>query len=184
MFDSFFDWMSTSMQSSTFLTIGVISLVVLVIGFFLDGIFDAFDFGDGPLSLTTLGAFGAMFGFVGFSAIGFGASAQVAALYGLGIGLLGAVGAWALSKVFKKTSSSASVSTEGIVGQKATVTLRIPGGEGAGEIAVSAGGMRHTYIAYSAEFVPSGATVTISSMRSGNSVNVDFSEEPLPKSVL
>lgn len=172
MFDPAIEWLQSSMQSSTFLTIGVISLVVLIVGFIADGIFDAFDFGDGPLSLTTLGAFGAMFGFVGFSAIGFGANVQTAILIGAVIGILGAVGAWSLSKIFKKTSSSASISSSSTVGSKATVTLRIPENGGAGEIAYFSGGMRHTFIAYSKEAIPNGETVIIESLRSGNSVNV------------
>jgi hypothetical protein len=166
-------WLQDVFSQSVFLTIGIISLAVLVVAFLLDGLFEFFDFGDGPLSLTTLGAFGSLFGFIGYASTGFGASAPIAALIGAVAGLLGAVGAWGLSLFFKKTSSTASVSIATLVGAKGTVTLRIPGGENPGEIAYIHNGIRHNYIAYSTEAIPSGTPVKITAIRGGNAVNVE-----------
>lgn len=178
--DTFFGALDNLMNSGVYLTIGVISLIVLIIGFIADGIFEALDFGDGPLSITTLGAFGSMLGFIGFAVSSWGGSNEMALLIGSVVGILAAVGAWWLSSIFKRTSSSASISNSTLEGKKATVTLRIPGGDNPGEIAYYSGGMRHSYTAYSKKKINSGETVKILSVRSENSVNVElFTEEDM-----
>lgn len=171
--DAIFEHVDNLMNSGVYLTIGIISLIVLILGFIADGIFEAFEFGDGPLSITTLGAFGSMLGFIGFAVTSWGGSNELALLIGSIVGILAAVGAWGLSHFFKKASSSSSISTASIAGEEATVTLRIPGGDNPGEIAYYRGGMRHSYTAYSKKKIASGETVRITTIRGETSVNVE-----------
>lgn len=166
--------------SLTFLLIGLIGLVVLIIAFALDGIFDAFDIGDGPLSLTTLAAFAAVFGGVGLVAISSGASVSTAALLGAVAGLLGGVGAWLLSRFFKNSESSASIDSNTLKGETATVILAITP-ERVGEIAISANGHRHTFSAVADDTISVGTEVRIIANISGTSVKVEKIES-LPTS--
>lgn len=172
MLDDLMNWAENSMSLGFFLILGVVFLILLVVAFILDGAFELFDLGDGPLSLTTLAAFGTLFGFSGFAAMGFGASTGVATLVGAIIGAIGGVGAWGLSWFFKKSSTSSTVSVNSVQGAEATVTLRIPGGDTPGEIAHLSSGMRHSYIAYARTPIQSGETVIIETIRGGNAVNV------------
>lgn len=159
------------LSQSMFLTIGVIGLIVLIIASILDGVFDAFDIGDGPLSLTTISLFASTFGFVGWTSVGFGASEVSAALIGAIVAFAVAIGSWGLSLIFKKAASTSSISTESLVGEKGTLTLGIREGS-AGELSYSHSGSRHDYIAYADEPIPAGTVVQIISIRSGNSVQV------------
>lgn len=170
------NWVTDFLSQNVFLGIGIIGLIVLIIASILDGVIDALDSGDGPFSLITISLFGSVFGFVGWSAIGFGASTGTAALIAAIVGLLAAVGSWGVSLIFKKASSTSSISTESIVGQTATLSLGIRDSTTAGELAYYSGGNRHDYIAYSNESIPAGTVVRITSVRSGNSVQVESVE--------
>jgi membrane protein implicated in regulation of membrane protease activity len=157
---------------TVFFIIAVLGLVILLFSFFLDGIFEIFDFGDGPLSLTTMSAFATVFGFSGIVALSLGASVPVAVAAGAAIGLLGGLGAWALSNSLKNSDSTSSVSTETLNDQLATVILNIPA-KGVGEIAFSRHGLRHTFAAYSDEPISIGEKVRIIHALSGSSVQVE-----------
>ena len=94
-------------QGSVFLIIGIIGALLLIVSVVLDGIFEVFDFGDGPLSLTTIAAFTAIFGFTSFAMVGAGASATVAGVVGAVAGVAGGLVAWWLSRLIRSAESNA-----------------------------------------------------------------------------
>ena len=175
--EQIFEWFSNTSPAGAFLVIGIIGIVLLIISFLIDGIFEALDFGDGPLSLTTLAAFGALFGFVGYTVVAAGGTPLIAAFAGAGVGVLGGIGAFFLSRSFKNSTSSASIASEGLAGEEAYVTLRIPGGENLGEIAFSRGGHRYTFSARAEESITIGSKVTVLATITDSSVMVEKIKE-------
>jgi len=171
--DGLLEWFDTATTGGTFLIIGIIAVVLLVLSFALEGIFEAFDFGDGPLSLTTISAFGAVFGFVGYASVGAGASPALATLAGALTGVLGGFGAWRFAKFFENSSSSASIRSDSLTGEFAMVILRINGGDSLGEVALMQNGIRHTFAAMSAEPIAVGTKVVIIATISDSSVMVE-----------
>src|SRR6218665_2046425 len=157
---------------SVFLVIGIIGAVLLLLSVLLDGIFDIFDFGDGPLSLTTIAAFTAIFGFAAFAATGAGFSTGASAGIGAGSGLLGGIAAWWLSRVIRNAESNAAVSESDLVGSEAGVVLAIPAG-GLGEVALVRHGERVSLSASSDVAVPRGARVRIAQTLTSTSVFVE-----------
>jgi hypothetical protein len=169
-----FDELFTSATTqTTFIVIGIVASILLVISLILDGIFDWLNFGDGPLSLTTIGAFGALFGWVGYAAYGFGAPAQVAALIGAGVGLAGGIGAFFLSKFFQNSTSSATFAATELVSETAVVIRSIPDGDSSGEVALTRNGQRVTMRAKAAGAIPVGRKVQIIESLSPTSVLVE-----------
>ncbi len=169
--DQIFSWLNTAQASGTFLTIAIISLVVLIIAILIDGIFDFL--GGGAIPLEALGAFGTLFGFIGFACIGGGVSIGAATTIGGIIGIIGAVGAWWFGRWFKKGSDTNSATdTKTIVGREAIVTLRIPGGSDLGEIALSQNDLRVTFSAMADTIITAGSTVEITAVISETSVKV------------
>lgn len=124
-----------------FLVIGIVGALLLILSVVLDGVFDVLDFGDGPLSLTTISAFTAIFGFAAFGAVGAGATTGIAALIGAVAGLVGGAAAWWLSRLIRRAESTTSVSSGDLVGGEASVVLAIPAG-GLGEVALVRHGER------------------------------------------
>lgn len=169
----------TASAGATFLVIGVVCVVLLVVSVALGGIFEFFHFGDGPLSLTTIAAFGSIFGFVGYAAIGGGATAQMATLFGSVAGLIGGILSFLAMRFLKNSDSTGSIETTSLVGTDAVVILRIPGGDNHGEVAVTRYGARHTFSAISREPIPTGTNVTIVSTITSSSVLVEKKEELL-----
>lgn len=169
--NSIFD--GTLSGGATFLIIGVVSVILLIVSVLLDGIFEAFDFGDGPLSLTTIAAFGSVFGFVGYASIGGGASVGMATLYGAIAGLLGGILAWWMSKFFANSDSTASIKAASLEGTIAQVILRIPGGESFGEVAITSNGLRHTFSALSKTPIATGSKVKVTSVLTNSSLYVE-----------
>jgi membrane-bound ClpP family serine protease len=157
---------------STFLIIAILGLVVLVLSFLLDGIFEVFDFGDGPLSLTTIAAFATVFGFTGLIGLSLGLTVQMAALSGALAGFLGGVGAWLLSRSLKNSESTTAISVESLEGREASVIVSIPE-DGYGEIAFSQHGIRQTLGARSKEPIATGEKVRILHALSAASVQVE-----------
>jgi len=145
----------------TFLVIGIIGIVLLLISLVLDGIFEAFEFGDGPLSLTTLAAFATVFGFAGYASMGAGASAVIASFIGAVAGLIGGAMAWWLSRFFQNSDSGVAMEAGTLAGQEAYVSLGIGLGDSLGEIAFSKNGHRHTFAARAAEPIPTGTHVVV-----------------------
>ena len=171
--DAVLEWFNTVTSGGTFLLIGVIAVALLVLSFVLGGIFEALDFGDGPLSLTTISAFGAVFGFVGYASIGAGAEPPMASLYGALTGVLGGLGAWWFAKFFRDSSSTASIKSENLTGKEGMVILRIPGNDNFGEISLPYNGIRHTFAALSREPIAVGTKVLILATISDSSVMVE-----------
>lgn len=165
------------MAGGIFLLIGILGAILLVISLVLDGIFDAFDFGDGPLSLTTIAAFTSIFGFASFACVGAGLSTPMAAVIGALAGLLGGALAWWLTRLIRGAESSTAVSGEELVGSEAGVVLQIPVG-GLGEVALVRHGERVSLAATAdaSEPLPRGTRVRIVQTLTATSVRV----EPIP----
>lgn len=166
------------LTGGAFLIIGIVGAVLLLISVLLDGLFDIFDFGDGPLSLTTIAAFTTIFGFAAFAAIGVGASTGVAATIGALAGVAGGAAAWWLSKVIRNAESNTSVASSELVGTEAGVVLAIPEG-GLGEIALTRHGERVSLSATALTAIPRGARVRITQTLSATSVVVEPVTEPV-----
>lgn len=160
-----------------FLVIGIIGAVLLLISLLLDGIFEAFDFGDGPLSLTTIAAFATIFGFASFASIGAGASTSIASLVGAGAGLVGVGITWWLTRVIRGAESNTAVSSDELVGAVGSVVLAIPEG-GLGEIALVRHGERISLAASSSNAIARGVSVRVIQMITSTSVLVQPTEIP------
>lgn len=161
-----FDWIESLLDGSllaggTFLIIGIIGAVLLLVSLLLDGIFDLFDFGDGPLSLTTIAAFTTLFGFIAFSLVGSGFSTGHAALWGAVAGLGGGVLAWWLARLMRNSESNTAVTSAELKGLEAVVVLNVPGGSGYGEIALTQYGERVSLAAAAKEDIARGEKVLI-----------------------
>lgn len=180
------DWFSSLLDGSLiaggiFLVIGIVGGVLLVISLLLDGIFDAFDFGDGPLSLTTIAAFTAIFGFTAFALVGAGLSTPAAGALGALAGVLGGAAAWWLSRAIRGAESSTAVTGAELVGAYANVVLAIPAG-GLGEVALVRHGERVSLSASSDVEIPRGAPVRITQTITATSVRVEPFTEVAPPS--
>ena len=158
-----------------FLIIGILGAVLLLISLLLDGIFDALDFGDGPLSLTSIAAFMAIFGFTAFASVGAGVATPLAAVLGALAGVIGGAAAWWLSKLIRGAESSTAVSGEELIGSNAAVVLAIPA-SGMGEVALTRHGERVSLSAVADEPIARGAYVRIVQTLTSTSVRV----EPVP----
>lgn len=159
-----------------FLIIGAVGLVLLVLSVLLDGVFDVFELGDGPLSLTTISGFISAFGFVGLIATSMGASVGVASLAGAVVGFMGGLGAWALAKSFKKADSTTGVSVSTLEGRTATIILPIKDGS-LGEIMFHSNGLNQTFSAKSKDNLEIGDKVLITGVLSNSSVFVQKYEK-------
>lgn len=183
--DGIMDWLSRLLDGSLlaggiFLIIGIVGAVLLLISVLLDGIFEAFDFGDGPLSLTTIAAFTAIFGFSSFALVGAGLSTPVAGGLGAVAGVLGGVAAWWLSRAIRGAESSTAVSGEELVGSQASVVLAIPAG-GLGEVALVRHGERVSLSATADTAIPRGSLVRIVNTITATSVRVEpLIDDPSP----
>lgn len=171
------DWFARLFDGSllaggVFLIIGIVGGVLLLISLVLDGIFDAFDFGDGPLSLTTIAAFTAIFGFTAFALVGAGLATPVAGALGAVAGVAGGAAAWWLSRVIRNAESNTAVTGEELVGSLAGVVLAIPEG-GLGEVALVRHGERVSLSASSDVAIPRGAQVRITQTITATSVRVE-----------
>lgn len=165
-----------------FLVIGIVGAVLLIVSVLLDGIFDLFDFGDGPLSLTTIAAFTAIFGFAAFGTVGAGASTGVAAVVGAVAGVVGGAAAWWLSRLIRSAESTTTVSSDELVGSEASVVLGIPVG-GLGEVALVRHGERISLAASgpAETAIPRGSRVRIVQTLTSTSVLVEpVLAEPVP----
>jgi membrane protein implicated in regulation of membrane protease activity len=149
------------LTGNTFLLIGIVSIVLLIISVLLEGIFDVFDFGDGPLSLTTLSAFGAAFGFAAFGAEGGGLAIPVAIAIGIAAGIVGLLLAIPGSRMLQNSESTSTIKNSQLKGTKALIILPIRDDKSLGEIAFSLNGHRYTFAAQSQEPLQVGDKVTI-----------------------
>lgn len=170
-----------SAAGTTFLIIGVVGLIFLVISLILDGIFEAFSFGDGPLSLTTISAFLGIFGFsalICYTTFGWGAMASAGA--GSIPAILGGLGAWAITQFLKKSEHSDTVSSTALVGATAAVTLSIPKQGGYGEISIRHNDNVYNFSATSDDEIPKGKQVIVDRVISNTLVAVSLVTKPDP----
>lgn len=155
-----------------FLIIGIAGGVLLILSLVLDGIFDAFDFGDGPLSLTTIAAFTSIFGFTAFASVGAGIATPIAAVIGAVVGVLGGAAAWWLSRLIRSAESSTAVSGDDLVGSECSVVLAIPAG-GLGEVALTKHGERVSLSATADAPIARGTAVRVVQTLTSTSVRVE-----------
>lgn len=175
--DGILNWLDRLIDGSllaggVFLIIGIVGGVLLLLSLLLDGIFDAFDFGDGPLSLTTIAAFTAIFGFTAFASVGAGMATPVAAVVGALAGLVGGAAAWWLTKLIRGAESTTALSGDDFVGSEGAVVLAIPEG-GLGEVAIFRHGERVSLAATADVPIARGAAVRIVQTVTSTSVRVE-----------
>lgn len=175
--DGIMNWLDRLIDGSllaggVFLLIGIIGAVLLLLSLILDGIFDAFDFGDGPLSLTTIAAFTAIFGFTAFASVGAGMDTPVAAVVGGLAGLVGGAAAWWLTRLIRGAESTTALSNDDFVGSVGSVVLAIPEG-GLGEVAITRHGERVSLAATAAAPIARGSAVRIVQTITSTSVRVE-----------
>lgn len=175
--DGIMNWLDRLTDGSMFaggifLIIGVVGAVLLLISLLLDGIFDALDFGDGPLSLTSIAAFTAIFGFTAFASVGAGVATPVAALLGGLAGIVGGAAAWWLSRLIRGAESTTAVSGDELVGAIAAVVLAIPVA-GLGEVALTRHGERVSLAASADIAIARGSAVRIVQVITSTSVRVE-----------
>ena len=171
-----FNWIERLLDGSlvtggVFLVIGIVGAILLILSVILDGIFDVFDFGDGPLSLTTIAAFTAIFGFAAFATVGAGGSAAVAGAVGALAGVAGGAVAWWLSRAIRRAESPPAVTSEELVGSEANVVLAIPA-DGLGEVALVRHGERVSLSATAATPIARGERVRVVQSLTATSVLV------------
>lgn len=175
--DGIMNWIERLFDGSLFdggifLVIGIVGGVLLLISLLLDGIFDAFDFGDGPLSLTTIAAFTSIFGFTAFAGVGAGMDTPVAAVMGAAAGLLGGAAAWWLTRLIRGAESTTALSGEDLIGSEGSVVLAIPAG-GLGEVAITRHGERVSLSATAATPLDRGTAIRIVQTMTSTSVRVE-----------
>lgn len=166
-----------------FLVIGAVGLAVvlgsLVIGDFLEGLFDGFDVGAGVFSAPVIGSFLAAFGFGAsliMTATGIGAAGG--ALGGLASGLV--IGALALlmTRALMDMPTDAPVRTADLVGSTGVVITPIPHG-GFGEVSLTHAGQITKLSARAAQPVAAGTTVVVTQVTSSSSVLVRAADPPV-----
>lgn len=163
---------------TVFLIIGAIGLVLvigsLIFGELLDGIFGDLDVG--VLSTPVIGAFLAAFGF-GAALVLYGTSATtaIAALGGLGSGVVVGGAALALTRSLMSMDTDDPVRSLDLVGETGTIITRIPA-DGLGEVSLAHRGNLLKLGARSSRAVAAGTVVTVTAVTSPSSVVV----EPIP----
>ena len=163
---------------TAFVIIGGVGLAVvlmsLIVGDFLDGLFDFehFDLADGVLSTPVVGAFLAAFGAGGALLMSLrDLSVGAAAAGGLGAGLvLGGV-TLALVRSMMHMPTDATPRTTDLVGSMGTVITRIPE-SGFGEISLVAAGQRMKLNARADTPLASGTSIIVVDVTSPTSVIV------------
>lgn len=158
-----------------FLILGAVGLGLLVVSLLVGEVFgDLFGFdGGGFLSLPAIGAFLAAFGF-GSALILYGTSADtgVAALGGLGSGVVIGGVAGVFTRSLMNMPTDESVRSSDMVGLAGTVVTRIPD-DGLGEVSVSFHGQLMKLSARSSAAVSAGKQVTVTAVISPSAVVVE-----------
>ena len=155
-----------------------IVVVSLVLGDFLDGIFEFehFDIADGLLSTPVVGAFLAAFGAVGALLLsGLDLSAPAATGGGLAAGVaLGGI-TMGLVRTLMNTPTDPTPRSSDLVGTMGTVVTRIPEG-GLGEISLVSSGQRLKVSARADAPIATGSSVIVVDVTSPTSVVVTESD--------
>lgn len=139
-------------------------LLTVVIGGFLDGAIDAVGIGDGVLSSEVVLSFLATFGLTGAILLGTtDVSMIVAALAGVGAGVVVGAGASAVTRGLANAPTAHQLSAADYVDQVATVTTSIPA-DGMGQVHLVLAGQSTSIAARAGEPIGSGSTVRISTV--------------------
>ncbi len=139
-------------------------LLTVVIGGFLDGAIDAVGIGDGVLSSEVVLSFLATFGLTGAILLGTtDVSMIVAALAGVGAGVVVGAGASAVTRGLASAPTAHQLSAADYVDQVATVTTSIPA-DGMGQVHLVLAGQSTSIAARAAEPIAHGSTVRISTV--------------------
>lgn len=167
----------------TFMLIGIVATVLLLIAFALDGLFDwlDFDFLDGVVGPSTIFAFISVFGYTG-ALVSHNSDFEflIVCIIATFIGLLGASLVGAMMK-YLKNSESGFVDDETIVGKTASVILSIPAG-GYGKVLVNNSGHVLEMAASAAEPITRGTQVVVRNIQGSGTVFVELPAIDLTKS--
>jgi hypothetical protein len=152
-------------------------LLSLILGDFLDGVFDGLDFdGGGLLSTEVVGAFLGAFGFGGALLLsGSGVGLPLAIGGGAVAGVVGGGIALFIVRTFVRMPTDATPRSQDLAGKLGRVVTRIPA-DGLGEITVFHAGHRVKLSARSQEPIALGADVVIVEVLSPTAVLVARAE--------
>ncbi len=146
-----------------FVLIGVVGVVIvlaaLTLGDFLDGLFDAVDLGGGLLSAPVIGGFLAAFGFGGAlaqDALG----TALAALVGLGAGVVFGGLAALLTRSLLRMRTDATLRTSDLVGRPGVVLTAVPQA-GYGRVRVESHGQQLQLSARADQALAAGTHVVV-----------------------
>jgi membrane-bound ClpP family serine protease len=158
---------------TTFLVIGALGLLLLVVslvlGDLLDGVFDALT-GD-IFSSAVVGGFVAAFGFAAAAVQGAGAPGLVAGLVGVGVGGLAAWFTVWLTRLVKEGGSDATLNADDALGRSGRVIGHIPA-EGYGTVRLAIGGHTVQLNARSDRPLEPGTEVHVTEILSPTAVRV------------
>jgi len=158
-----------------FLVIGGIGiallLVSLLIGEFLDGVFDGV--GGDWLSGAAVAGFLGAFGFAGALARNASGSTGVGIAVGIAAGLVIGAAVGVITAKLQAENDDSTVRTSELVGRSGTVISDVPAGSGYGEVSVTASGHITKLNARSVEALPAGTAITVAAVLSPTSVSVE-----------
>lgn len=158
-----------------FLVIGglgvVLLLVSLLIGEFLDGMFDGV--GGEWFSGAAVAGFLGAFGFAGALAFNASSSTVVGIAVGIAAGLAIGVGVGVLTARLRTDDDTTTVRSANLVGVHGTVIFDVPAAAGYGEVSVVVAGHITKLNARSVEALPAGTAITVAAVLSPTSVSVE-----------
>ena len=158
-----------------FLVIGGVGiallLVSLLIGEFLDGVFDGV--GGEWFSGAALAGFLGAFGFAGALAVSASSSSLVGVVVGILAGLVIGAGVGVLTARLRADDDTTTVRSANMIGVHGTVIFAVPPGAGYGEVSVVVAGHITKLNAQSAEALPAGTAITVAAVLSPTAVSVE-----------
>lgn len=164
---------------STFLVMGVVGLVLLVVTLLLGDVVEGVVDGLGPdwLSGTAIAAFLAAVGFGGALALQAGASTGAAVGVGVATGVAAGGAAGWFTHMLANEKDSTTPRTSGLVGSEATVVGEVPLG-GYGTVSLVVAGHPTRLNARSSSVQPVGTRVRVSDVLSSTAVQVETIDAP------
>lgn len=160
---------------TTFVVIGVVGLLLLVLTLLLGDVIEGVVDGFGPdwLSGTAIAAFLAAVGFGGALALQLGASEGVATASGIGAGLAAGVLAGLLTRSLAREGGADSTPSAGaLVGQVGTVVSAVPA-DGYGTVALTVAGHPTRLNARAGTPLAAGSQVRVTTVLSSSAVQVE-----------
>jgi membrane protein implicated in regulation of membrane protease activity len=160
---------------TTFVVIGVVGLVLLLLTLVLGDLVEGLVDGVGPdwLSGTAIAAFLAAVGFGGALALQLGASEGVATASGIGAGLAAGALAGLLTRTLAREGDDGSTPrSDALLGQVATVVSDVPV-DGYGTVALTVAGHPTRLNARAGAALPAGTQVRVTAVLSSSAVQVE-----------